>query len=313
MTPASTPIEIIRDAPIKTWFGVGGRAERMARPATTDELRACIEIDPDALILGDGANLLVDDGGVDRLVIDLAAMNTVEIDASAGLVRTGLVRAGAGVRLPSLIGRTVAAGLGGLETLAGIPASVGGAAVMNAGGRFGDLAGVVERLHAVERDGGGERTIERDAIGYGYRTSGLRGLIVTAAELRLTPGDPAELRRRRAECMSYKTSSQPLSAASAGCCFKNPLLDRDIDGVGAAGERAPAGLLIDRAGGKGLRVGGAEISGEHANFIVTDRTARARDVIELMDRVSELVRTAFDVALEREVVVWSRTAAEITR
>jgi len=301
----AVPIE--RDAPIKTWFGIGGRADRLARPTNTDELRACLEIDPDALILGDGANMLVDDDGVDRLVIDLSAMNALEIDASAGLVR-----AGAGVRLPALIGRTVGAGLGGLETLAGIPASIGGAAAMNAGGRFGDFAGVVERLRVVERDGT-VRTIERDAIAFGYRTGGLNGAIVTAAELRLAPGEASDLRRRRAECMSYKSASQPLSASSAGCCFKNPLLEGDVGGVGAAGVRAPAGLLIDRAGCKGLRTGGAEVSGEHANFIVTDRSARARDVIELMDRVADAVRTAFGVSLEREVVVWSRTDAGASR
>lgn len=296
----TTPPPLERDAPVRTWFGIGGRADRLARPADADELRACLELDPDALVLGDGANLLVDDDGVGRLVVDLSAMNRVVIDRASGRVS-----AGAGVRLPSLIGRTISAGLSGLEPLAGIPASVGGAAAMNAGGRFGDLASAVERLHLMDRDGV-VRTAERDAIAFGYRRSGLADAVVIGAELRLTPADPSDLRRRRAECMSYKAASQPLAASSAGCCFKNPRLRRDLEGVGASGDRVPAALLIDRAGGKGRRVGGAEISREHANFIVTDRSARARDVIELMDLAAALVRDRFGVELEREVVVWSR-------
>ena len=132
------------------------------------------------------------------------------------------------------------------------------------------------------------------------------GSIVTAVEFGLDPGDAAPLRDRLKECMAYKKASQPMGAASAGCCFKNPTLGEAIEGVGDEGTRVSAGMLIDRAGCKGLRQGGAAVSEAHANFLVTDDGAKARDVIALMERVEARVRDTFGVTLEREVVVWTR-------
>ncbi|MEL6395785.1 MAG: UDP-N-acetylmuramate dehydrogenase [Planctomycetota bacterium] len=286
------------DERIKTWFRVGGAARRLARPASLEQLSECLSIDPAARILGDGANLLVHDGGVEELVVDLSdpAFRAVGFEGDR-------VVAAAGARLPVLIGRAVSLGLGGLEGLAGIPASVGGAVVMNAGGVFGEIGDVVERVHALRRDG--ERvTLERDQIGFGYRRSGLGGLVVTSVELRLEPGDREALRARRDECMAHKKASQPLDASSAGCCFKNPTLEADLDEIGAAGRRVSAGLLLDRAGCKRLGVGGAHVSERHANFVVTTRDARASDVIGLMEEMAGRVRDRFGVGLEREVVVW---------
>jgi len=293
-------VEMERDAPIETWFHIGGRAKRLARPRTEDELRACLAIDPDLVVVGEGANLLVLDGGVDALVVSLQTegFRSIEIDRSLGRVV-----AGAGVSLPPLISRTVKEGLGGLEVLAGIPASVGGAAVMNAGGRYGCIADRVESVRVMTRSGEIE-TIGRDAIGFGYRRSGLDRVIVLGVTLALEPGDPGELKDRLAECMRYKTGSQPMRDKSAGCAFKNPELARAIEGIGDAGERAPAGMLIDRAGCKGLAVGGARVSDRHANFIVTEPGALAKDVAKLMDEVARRVEQTFGVVLEREVVVW---------
>lgn len=309
---AGTGLELELNAELPTWFKVGGRAERLCRPGSVDELRRALELDPALRVLGDGANLLVDDTGVAELV---AAMETrtgdglgrVEIDDV-----TGIVRAGAGAGFPKLIRETVAKGLGGLEGLGGIPATVGGATVMNAGGTFGQIADSISRVFALDRRG---RDVElaRADIAFGYRRSGLQPLIVTEVELKLQPVGQAEqpgLRQKLKDVMAYKAESQPMSASSAGCCFKNPTLVRELKFPDvpplAPGVRASAGMLIDRAGCKGLRVGGAEVSQRHGNFLVTHDGATARDVIELMREVERRVLEAFGVRLEREVVVWSR-------
>jgi UDP-N-acetylmuramate dehydrogenase len=311
-TAASMPVDlvIVRDAPIPTWFGIGGRAERFAAPASVADLRRCLELDPGLRVLGDGANLLVDDDGVPELVVSL------ETGAFTGSsMKTGdpRVTVGAGADLPRLILDTARLGLAGLEGLGGIPATVGGAVIMNAGGAFGQIADRVARVHALDRTGR-EVTLPRDQIAFSYRHSGLNHLIITSVDLDLTPGDPAAIRARLKDVMAYKKGSQPMAENSAGCAFKNATLDRDftahrIDGERieiAAGQRAPAGLLIDLAGCKGLRVGGAAVSTRHANFIVTDDGALARDVISLMDQVTRRVRDAFGMTLQPEVVVWSR-------
>jgi UDP-N-acetylmuramate dehydrogenase len=282
------------------------------RPRSLDDLRGCLDLDPSLRVLGDGANLLVDDPGVAELVISMDAPEAKEAEIDAP---SGLVRARAGARLPGLINRCVREGLAGLEVLAGFPASIGGAIMMNAGGAFGEIASVVERVHALDRRGN-PVTLERREIPFAYRRSGLgRGaldLIVWEAELRLTPSDRAALDARRREIMEYKKSTQPMSENSAGCCFKNPVLSTPLPSLGPVGEkvgqRVSAGLLIDRAGCKGLAVGGARVSEHHANFITTSRDARARHVIDLMDEVARRVHAAFGVTLEREVVVWERGA-----
>lgn len=293
-------IAIERNAPIRTWFGVGGGAGRFAVAHGERELSACLRIDPALRILGDGANLLVDDDGVEELVVSLAGdFECCEIDPASGRVF-----AGAGVRLPRLINETVRLGLGGLEVLAGIPARVGGALIMNAGGSFGQIADTVRAVHALDRTGRAVR-LSRDEIPFAYRESGLGRLVLTGAEFALAPVDPGPLRDRMLDIMAYKKSSQPLKEDSAGCVFRNPVLREPLF-ERAAGERISAGMLIDRAGCKGLSVGGAAVSDVHANFIVTSPGAMARDVITLMERVARRVLDEFGVALEREVVVWRR-------
>ncbi|MEO1582969.1 MAG: UDP-N-acetylmuramate dehydrogenase [Planctomycetota bacterium] len=301
MTRTADRVTIEHDAPIPTWFRVGGCADRLATPTTPEELAACIELDPELVVLGDGANLLVADKGVDRLVVRLGSrFRETSIDAG-----TGLVSAGAGADLAKLIHGTVREGLTGLESIIGVPATVGGAAVMNAGGAHGEIADRVERVHAVDRSGE-PVTLERPEIAFGYRTSGLGHLILTSVDFRLDPGDPAEARSRLLGIMQQKKRSQPLHASTCGCAFKNPMLDRDLPGIGAAGDRVGAGLLIDRAGGKGVTSGPCRISEVHANFIETGPDATASDILRLIDAARALVLDRFGVTLETEVVVWSR-------
>ncbi|MFG0283847.1 MAG: UDP-N-acetylmuramate dehydrogenase [Phycisphaerales bacterium JB039] len=300
---AASTLVIERDAPISTWYRIGGRADRLARPATLDDLRHCLDLDADLRILGAGANLLVDDEGVGALVVSLAQgeFRDVVVDESG----PDLV-VGAGVDLRRLISDTTRMGLAGLERLGGIPATVGGAIRMNAGGAWGEIGDVIDSVRALRRDGD-EVILSRPEIDFAYRASGLDDLLIVGARLRLRREDPGEIRRRLLRIMEAKGASQPMGQRSAGCAFRNPTLKADLDGVGRAGQRISAGLLIDRAGLKGLAVGGATVSAAHANFIVAEPgRARARDVIELMDLVRRRVADRFGVALEPEVVIWSR-------
>ena len=293
---------IVRRHPITTWFNIGGGADLFARPTDAAQLGKLVAAYPDVRVLGDGANLLIDDDGAPGLVIELSepAWTKVEVDAKSGVIRVG-----AGAKLPQLIHKAVHAGLGGLEVLGGIPATIGGALMMNAGGAFGQIADCVSVVRGISKTGEAVE-LRRDQIAFGYRQSGLDGLILTEAELRLTPGDAGVLRRRLLEIMEYKKNSQPMAANSAGCAFKNPTLTADLEGVAAAGTRVSAGMLIDRAGLKGLRVGGAEVSPVHANFIVTHPGSSASNVISLMAEIVRRVRDRFGVTLHREVVVWSK-------
>ena len=293
-------------APVETWFRIGGRADRLATPESVEQLGECLDLDPHCLILGDGANLLVDDAGVSNLVVSLRseAFRSVEIDDT-----TGHVVAGAGAKLPQLINETVRSGLAGLQTLAGIPATVGGAVRMNAGGAFGSIADTLVGVHALDRDGHAVE-LGPDDLSLSYRHSGLEHLLITAAEFRLELDVKTLLREELKRCMAYKKSTQPLKDDSAGCVFKNPTLDTplalDSEHQYAPGDRVAAGLLLDRAGCKGLSVRGASISEHHANFFVTTPDAHARDVIELIGLAQERVFDAYGVSLQRELVIWSR-------
>ena len=297
---------IEREAPIKTWFGVGGKARQFAHVRSLSQLQEALMREPELRVLGDGANLLVDDPGVEGLVVKLAEpLSSCTIAPTAQ--SPGRVFVGAGAHLFKAINATVAAGLGGLEVLAGIPACMGGAIVMNAGGAFGQIADVVHTVYALRRND--PRTllaIPRERIPFAYRSSGLADLVIVGAELTLTPGNVAQLEQRKREINDYKRRTQPMSACSAGCCFKNPVLLQAIEGIGAAGERVSAGKLIDKAGLKGLTHGTAIVSPLHGNFLLSSDPdiGNARDVIELIEIVQAKVKQTFGVQLEREVVIW---------
>lgn len=311
MSPATVQLQIERKAQIPTWFGIGGGADRFACPGSTEDLKRCLEIDPNLRILGDGANLLVDDPGVSELVVSLGQppFNSVRWPETVNGSGSVTVIAGAGANLPKVITEAVRRGLAGVEGLGGIPATIGGAAVMNAGGSFGQFCEAIARIHAMDREGH-EVTLERRVIPYAYRHSGLGGLIITSVELTLTPSDPVALRDQLKKVMAYKKSTQPMADRSAGCIFKNPTLTTAIEDIGNAGQRVSAGMLIDRAGCKGMRLGCAEVSPGHANFIVSSGGpgARAGDVLELLEEARRRVADRFGVLLEPEVVIWRRTA-----
>ena len=300
-------VDVAFDAPIgvESWFCTGGTADLLLRPADARTLaevvRRCRRSSLPLRIMGEGANLLVDDDGVDGVVVrlDRDSFNAVERNADG---RLDLVRIGAGADLSRTLMDLARSGLSGLETLMGIPASVGGAIRMNAGGAFGAIGDAVHAVCTLDAEGT-ERIYPAEELRFEYRRTNIVDPIVLWAVFRVEQVDPIALRSRIREIAAYKKSTQPLGDKSAGCMFKNPI---DPD----SGERISAGRVIDEAGLKGHRIRSAEVSPRHANFLTVDRGGRARDVIALGDDVARRVRDLRGIELEREVVIWRRERAE---
>jgi UDP-N-acetylmuramate dehydrogenase len=275
----------MREEPLSryTSFGLGGTARYYVRPGTREDFRVTLQVlqgeGTRHLLLGGGTNLIPADGEYDGVVVHTCGLRRL-------WRRRHSIVAEAGVALPRLLRAAERAGLSGLEALAGIPGTVGGAVVMNAGGKWGAIG---ERVHSVRVcDGGEVREIPGKEISFRYRGSSLLGRALLEVNLALEPDDPERIRRRRDGYLAYRRRTQPLGKRSAGCIFKNPA-------------KKPAGALIEEAGLKGCREGGAIVSRRHANFILNDRCATARDVRTLIRIIREAVRHRFHVELELEV------------
>jgi UDP-N-acetylmuramate--L-alanine ligase/UDP-N-acetylenolpyruvoylglucosamine reductase len=274
-----------------TTFGIGGRAASLLEPATTPALvaavRRCHARDLPLRFLGGGSNLLVADAGYPGVVIRTRRLNRLARYPDTG----ELVYAEAGVGLARLVRWCALRGLAGTEVLAGIPGNLGGAVAMNAGGRHGEICDLLVTIDTVAPDGRRHTRLPAE-LGFGYRTARLNGEAVVGATLRLRQTGVEEARGRMREILGAKAASQPLRARSAGCVFQNP----------AGGS---AGRLIDEAGCKGMRLGGAEVSRRHANFIVNHEGAKASDVLLLAARVRNRVHERFGITLEPELKLWS--------
>lgn len=287
LTRVLPPERLLRDEPMAshTTFRLGGPADVFALPATPEEallaLKTARETGMSCLVLGNGSNMIVRDGGIRGLVLSTEAMAAVAVD---GLT----VTAQAGAPLSKASNAAQAAGLSGLEFASGIPGTVGGAAAMNAGAYGHDMAGVLTEAR-VWLDG-------RDAwfgvaeMEYGYRKSAVlkRGGLVLEARYRLSPDDPERIRERMNEHNACRREKQPLTLPSAGSVFKRP-------------EGHFAGALIEEAGLKGFSIGGAQVSTLHAGFIVNIGGATASDVTSLIAHIQREVQARFGVALECEV------------
>lgn len=286
-------IEVERDVAMgaRTSFAIGGPADAVVavrgEAALARLLRRCRDEGLSWQLFGAGTNLLVADRGVRGAVIHLAP------DEAAETVRRGVnalrVQLGAGAPLARLLQIMRAHGALGISALAGIPGSVGGAVVMNAGTRLGDCAQFIESIHLCDADG--IREITPADLHFAYRSSALPGGAVIASarfkfQLGLVEEIEAEERAARA-AIERRSASQP-HLASAGCVFCNP-------------EGQAAGQLIEACGLKGRKVGGAEISHLHANFIVNTGGARASDVLALMREAQAAVRARFGVSLVPEI------------
>jgi len=238
--------------------------------------------------LGGGSNLLIPDEGVKDVVVKLGKgfRQTVVDDTESLLI------VGAAVSLMSLSRQTARDGLSGLEFAAGIPATIGGAVKMNAGAHHGDIASVLESVTTV-LDNGNIIRLSINDLAPDYRTMKLPlGSCVTEAVFRLVASDAARCEEQRRKNLEYRKQTQPLQVPSAGSTFRNPL--NDI-----------AGRLIDQCGIKGERIGGAEVSRMHANWVVNpEKSASARDVLQIIDRCRNAVKLKTGIVLEPELVIW---------
>jgi len=286
-----------QDVPLgeRTWYRCGGRAELLAHPENVQQLAAlqrhCHEKQVRTCVFGCGANLLVRDEGVGGIVIQLDSPGFRQLKIEGETVTVG-----AGYDLPKLVVETARHGLGGLDCLAGIPATVGGAVRMNAGGAYGDTGQSVRKVQVMDVTGHVYYR-DRDDLVFSYRSSNIVARYILEVEFQLMAEEADELRRRVKEVFFFKKASQPLADRSAGCAFKNPLPPPD-------GPGGIAGKLIDDAGLKGFRIGGAEVSEQHANFIVTHEGCKAEDVLAVMEHVHQTVLAKHRIKLQREVVVW---------
>ena len=269
-----------------TSFRIGGPADFAFEAADEQELSAILAAASRHRIpvfcLGTGTNILISDRGVRGLVVRLgAAFKTVDIDGCH-------VRAGAAAQFGDLVAQVVARGLAGLEFGEGIPGSVGGALIMNAGAFGGEMAPVVSAVHGADADGS-LRVLGRDAVGFYYRHSVLPpGFFVTAVQFELIPGDREALLAKVSQLKARRAAHQPQGVPNAGSIFKNP-------------PGRFAGRLLEACGLKGERIGGAAFSDRHANFIVNLGEARAGDVRALMDLARQRVEQQTGVRLEAEV------------
>jgi UDP-N-acetylenolpyruvoylglucosamine reductase len=270
-----------------TTIGTGGPAAAFARPETVEELQEALaygqERDLPVAVVGLGSNLLVADDGFDGLVLKLAG----EL-ARVG-VRGNLLVAGGGAPNAVALHRARAAGLGGFEFACAIPGTAGGGVRMNAGAYGGDWAGVLERALVVARDGA--RWYDRDELGLQYRRSGIGPeQVVAEVEFRLTPRPADEVKALVADLQAQRKAAQPTNKRTYGSVFKNP--DHGLS----------AGRMLESCGLKGHRIGGAQISPRHANFIENADGARSEDALALMAEARRRASEQYGVELEHEVV-----------
>jgi len=273
-----------------TSLRIGGIADFFVVPEDLEDLRAvldfCRENDLLFFIIGNGTKLLVRDEGFRGVVIKLG--NSFKQIENHGKE----IKVGAGVSLPVLINFAAEKSLSGLESLAGIPGTVGGAIVRNAGA-FGQT--LSQRILSIKvLDGNNsDLTLSKEDVKFGYRTSSFLGKkewVIIEIGLSLFPGEKREILMRLEGAKKKKAITQPLSFPSAGCVFKNP-------------PSFSAGLLIQQAGCAGMRVGDAQVSLQHANFIINRGKATAKDMISLMREVQERVKDKFGITLETELEI----------
>jgi UDP-N-acetylmuramate dehydrogenase len=280
-----------------TTFRVGGPADWLVDTRSAEEIAAALTMAHRAAVpvtlLGGGSNVLVAERGVRGLVIRARG-------GQIRLVDEGHVRADAGVSINELVRWTIVHGRGGLEAWAGTPGTVGGGIFGNAhfGGRL--IGELVAEVRLARRDGG-TTDVPRSAMAFAYDRSRLQtsGEVLLSAVFEVTEGKPADLRATARESLAYRKRTQPLDTPSAGCVFRNPERGHDIVPEGIPWS---AGALVDRAGLKGARCGGARVSPTHGNFIVNDGSATADDIRQLIERCRTTVRERFGVELREEIV-----------
>lgn len=284
-----TDEQIKLEEPMKnhTTFRIGGPAEIFVTPGSIGEVRdiiaVCRKQAVPYYVMGNGSNLLVSDRGYEGVIIQIfKEMNEIRIEGDT-------VAAQAGALLSAIANRALEEGLAGFEFASGIPGTLGGACIMNAGAYGGEMKDVVREVTLLTPEGE-IRDVPGEQMEFGYRTSmaARTGAVILAARIRLRRGDQEAIRARMEELREKRVSKQPLEYPSAGSTFKRP-------------EGYFAGKLIQDAGLRGFTVGKAQVSEKHCGFVVNKGQATAADVAELMRRVSDKVEEQFGVRLEPEV------------
>lgn len=279
---------IFMEEPMKkhTTFRVGGPADVLVQPdetALAAILALCRQYHVSYSFIGNGSNLLVGDKGIRGVVIEMTdPMGNIEVDGTQ-------ITAQAGAMLSKIANTAASNGLGGMEFAAGIPGSVGGAVVMNAGAYGGEMKDIIERVYVLDENGA-QLELDRTALDLSYRHSCIpnKKYIVTKVVLELVPRNEAEIRSEMKELNEKRAEKQPLQYPSAGSTFKRP-------------EGYFAGKLIMDAGLRGYQVGGAQVSEKHCGFVINKGDATAADICQLMQDVSDKVQAQFGVVLEPEV------------
>ena len=286
-------IEYVKDEPMSrhTTFKIGGNADVLVKVKSSDELRQVLslakEFEIPYLVLGKGSNLLVSDKGIDGVVISLDGLDEIKISGNT-------VVCGAGASLRSVCLAVQKASLSGLEFAYGIPGTVGGALYMNAGAYGGEMSQVTVSATAVDKDGT-EIVFSLTDMQLGYRTSVFKnsGLIITNVTFSLNDGNANEIKAAMDDFFGRRRDKQPLEYPSAGSTFKRP-------------EGYFAGALIEQNNLKGVSVGGAQVSEKHAGFVINKGGATCDDVLSLIKKVQNVVKSADGVTLEPEVIFVGR-------
>ncbi|MBU0686630.1 MAG: UDP-N-acetylmuramate dehydrogenase [Candidatus Margulisbacteria bacterium] len=271
-----------------TTFKIGGPALTLVVPESYPDLINFLRdhpLDPATVILGEGSNVLISDNGINSTVLKIS-FGQIEFIPDSNMVKVG-----AGVKLSNLAKTLSAKALTGLEFVFGIPGTVGGAIVMNAGLKDQWISQALTRVFCVDFSGK-EIVINQAAAGFGYRRSRFQTekLIITAAEFALEKDNSGKIKKRMENFKIKRSETQPLALPSAGSIFKNPA-------------QGPAAMLIEACGLKGAKIGGAAVSEQHANFIINQKEATAQDVLQLIDLIQRKVFDKFQVKLELEIRV----------
>jgi UDP-N-acetylmuramate dehydrogenase len=268
-----------------TSMKIGGPADALVIPRDLDDLKEVVlgarQEGISVFLLG-GTNLLVKDGGIRGIVVKMSRFQKV-------IQKGESLYAESGLSFPKLSWHALKAGLSGLEFACGIPGTLGGAIVMNAGTREGEIADVLASVTIMDLDGN-VKEHSRDQLEFGYRESRLPKGIIVGASLKLKPAPPAEIKARMDVSLNHRRKTQPLELPNAGCIFKNPVGDS-------------AGRIIDELKLKGRRIGNAQVSEKHANFIVNRGKATASDVLALLDEIRARVKREKGIVLDLEVKI----------
>jgi UDP-N-acetylmuramate dehydrogenase len=280
--------EVRFKAPLKDWtsFRIGGPADVLVIPDDIEDLCRLLQQARAAkvpLFVIGGTNVLVRDGGIRGIVVSLSKLKGITDQPN------GVIYAEAGVTMPVLLQHSISRSLSGLEWAAGIPGTVAGCVVMNAGTRLGEMKDAVKAVRLASPSGV-LKEIPASAIPFSYRRARVPRGIVTGVWLQLTPGVKDKIQTVVKDYLRYRRDTQPLTMPNAGCAFKNP-------------KPEAAGRLIEAVGLKGFRIGDAQVSEKHANFIVNRGEARADDVMALIAQVRRTVQAKAGVKLELELKI----------